>query len=226
MRAPHWSIFRKEWNPVFRPKMRQCKNVLLSMRLYYVRHGLTDWNIAGRLQGHRDIPLNQAGRAQAARCGQILRDLFAREGRSAARLDYVSSPLSRARESMQIMRAALGIAPTGYAIEPRLSEISFGEWEGLTYAEVMLRDPDVVAKREADKWEFLPPGGENYRQVALRVGAWYATLERDAVVSAHGGTGRALLALLRIATPEQAVHHSIDQAVVYVLAPGSLTRCE
>ena len=82
---------------------------------------------------------------------------------------------ARARDSMEIMRAALGIAPAGYAIEPRLAEISFGEWEGLTYDEVMLRDPDIVAKREADKWEFLPPGGENYRQVALRVGAWYAT---------------------------------------------------
>src|SRR5258708_6934343 len=130
------------WNPVFRPKMRQCNNVLAFMLLYYVRHGLTDWNIAGRLQGHRDIPLNQAGRAQAAQCGQILRDLLAREARPAARLDYVSSPLSRARETMEIMRATLALVPTGYGIEPRLTEISFGDWEGLTYAEVMQRDAD------------------------------------------------------------------------------------
>jgi probable phosphoglycerate mutase len=196
------------------------------MLLYYVRHGLTDWNIAGRLQGHRDIPLNQTGRAQAVHCGEILRDLLARGGRSVSQYDYVSSPLSRARESMEIMRATLGVAPTGYGIEARLTEISFGEWEGLTYAEVMLRDPDIVVKREADKWEFLPPGGENYRQLALRVGAWYATLERNTVVSAHGGTGRALVALLGIAAPEQAVHHSIDQGVVYVLAPNNLTRFE
>jgi broad specificity phosphatase PhoE len=195
------------------------------MLLYYVRHGLTDWNVAGRLQGHRDIPLNQAGRAQAVYCGGILHDLLARDGRSAVHCDYVSSPLSRARESMEIMRAALGIAPTCYGIEARLTEISFGQWEGLTYAEVMLRDPDIVARREADKWEFLPPGGENYRQVALRVGAWYATLERDTVVCAHGGTGRALVALLGIAPPEQAVHQEIDQGVVYVLAPNRITRC-
>jgi broad specificity phosphatase PhoE len=196
------------------------------MRLYYVRHGLTDWNIAGRLQGRRDIALNQTGRAQAVHCGRILGDLLARAGRPAAHFDYVSSPLSRARETMEIMRATLGVAPAGYAIDARLSEISFGEWEGLTYAGVMLRDPDVVAKREADKWQFLPPGGENYGQVALRVGAWYATLERDTVVCAHGGTGRALVALLGIAPPQQAVHHSIDQGVVYVLAPNSLTRYE
>jgi broad specificity phosphatase PhoE len=121
------------------------------------------------------------------------------------------------------VRATLGIAPTGYGIDARLTEISFGEWEGLTYAEVMLRDPDVVARREADKWEFMPPGGENYRQLAHRVGAWYASLERDTVVSAHGGTGRALVALLGIAAPGQAVHQEIDQGVVYVLAPHGLT---
>src|ERR1700681_4324152 len=109
------------------------------MLLYYVRHGLTDLNIAGRLQGHRDIPLNQTGRAQAVRCGEILRDLFVREGRSAADCDHVSRPLSRARKTMEIVRATLGMAPTGYGIEPRLTEISFGEWEGLTYAEVVLR---------------------------------------------------------------------------------------
>src|SRR5580704_1282116 len=194
------------------------------MRLYYVRHGLTDWNAAGRLQGHLDIPLNQAGREQAAHCATILGDLFAREGRPAAELDYVSSPLSRARETMEIMRVALGLAPTAYALEPRLTEIAFGEWEGLTYDEVMRRDPDIVARRETDKWEFLPPGGENYRQLALRVAAWYATLTRDTVVCAHGGTGRAMVAVLGIAPPEQAVHHTIDQNVVYVLAPNSLTR--
>jgi broad specificity phosphatase PhoE len=194
------------------------------MRLYYVRHGLTDWNAAGRLQGHLDIPLNQTGREQAAHCAQILGDLFVREGRAAAEFDYVSSPLSRARETMEIMRAALGLAPTAYALEPRLTEIAFGEWEGLTYDEVMRRDPDIVERRETDKWEFLPPGGENYRQLALRVAAWYAALTRDTVVCAHGGTGRAMVAVLGIAPPEQAVHQTIDQNVVYVLAPNSLTQ--
>jgi probable phosphoglycerate mutase len=90
----------------------------------------------------------------------------------------------------------------------------------------MLRDSDVVAKREADKWEFLPPGGENYRQVALRVGAWYESLTRDTVVCAHGGTGRALLALLGIAPSGEAVHREIDQGVVYVLDRSRLTRHE
>ncbi len=192
--------------------------------LYYVRHGLTEWNQQGRLQGGRDTPLNASGRKQAVRCGEILRDLFAREGRAAAAYGYVSSPLMRARVTMELVRTALALPPDGYEVDARLAEISFGEWEGLTYQDVLKRDKDVVEKRERDKWLFRPPGGETYEEVAARVGAWYATLEKDTVVSAHGGTARAMIAFLGIAAPDEAVHHSIDQGVVYVFAGGSLSR--
>jgi len=192
--------------------------------LYYVRHGLTEWNQQGRLQGGRDTPLNARGRKQAVRCGEILRDLFAREGRAAAAYGYVSSPLMRARVTMELVRTALALPPDGYEVDARLAEISFGEWEGLTYQDVLKRDKDVVEKRERDKWLFRPPGGETYEEVAARVGAWYATLEKDTVVSAHGGTARAMIAFLGIAAPDEAVHHSIDQGVVYVFAGGSLSR--
>ncbi|HLH95586.1 MAG TPA: histidine phosphatase family protein [Xanthobacteraceae bacterium] len=194
------------------------------MRLYYIRHGLTDWNQAGRLQGQRDTPINQTGRAEAAVCGEILRDLFARDDRAATDLDYVSSPLARARETMEIVRAMLKLPQECYAVDQRLAEIAFGEWEGLTYAEVMQRDPDVVARREADKWGFVPPGGENYKMVAARVGAWYASLTRDTVATAHGGTARALVAYLGIAAHEEAVHQEIDQGVVYVFENNTLAR--
>ena len=194
--------------------------------IYYVRHGLTDWNLQGRLQGRRDTPLNERGCAQAKRCGEILRDLFARAGRAAADYGYVSSPLLRARATMNLLRTTLALAPDSYVIDARLAEISFGEWEGLTYRDVLKREPDVVEQRERDKWLFRPPGGETYEEVAARVGAWYATLARDTVVSAHGGTARALIAYLGIATPDEAVHQSIDQGVVYVFADKSLARCE
>src|SRR5262249_1407310 len=97
--------------------------------LYYVRHGLTDWNAGGRLQGQLDIPLNKTGRAQAAHSAEILRDLFERDGRRPQDFDYVSSPLKRASETMDIVRAVLGLTPGDYVREPRLCEIGFGEWE-------------------------------------------------------------------------------------------------
>jgi len=132
--------------------------------IYYIRHGLTDWNAAGRLQGRHDTPLNVEGRLQAARCGDILADLFARERRVPQAYDYVSSPLLRARATMDAVRATLGLDPAGYRVEERLAEISFGDWEGLTYEDVLARDPDIVATREGNKWNFLPPGARAMRK--------------------------------------------------------------
>ena len=192
--------------------------------LYYLRHGLTDWNIEGRLQGGHDIPLNDRGRIQAAQCADILRDLLARDGCKASDLHYVSSPLVRASETMDIVRKTLGLPAGGYAREPRLQEIAFGEWEGLTYLDVLKRDKAVVDKRESGKWLFRPPGGETYEEVARRVGEWHATLDRDTVVTAHGGTGRALVGYLGIAPPEEAAHHPIEQGCVYLFEGQQMTR--
>ena len=192
--------------------------------IYYVRHGLTDWNVEQRLQGRHDVPLNREGRAQALRCGEILRELFDRDGHAPGDLDYVSSPLVRASETMELMRAALGLPPDGYRVDPRLAEIAFGEWEGLTYEDVLARDPDVVGRRESNKWGFLPPGGESYAQLTVRIRAWYESVAADTVVTAHGGTARALVAHLAIAAPEDATHYSIDQGVVYVFAGNQLAR--
>jgi broad specificity phosphatase PhoE len=192
--------------------------------IYYVRHGLTDWNVQQRLQGRHDVPLNTDGSAQAVRCGEILRDLFAGDGRSPEYFDYVSSPLIRARQTMEIIRTTLGLKPTDYCVDARLAEIAFGDWEGLTYGDVLARDKDILAKRESDNWHFLPPGGESYAQVTLRVRNWYETVGKDTVVAAHGGTARALIAHLALASPQDAAHYSIDQGVVYVFEGNRLAR--
>ena len=192
--------------------------------VYYVRHGETDWNVEGRLQGRRDIPLNATGRRQAVACGEILRDLLACARRAPTDLDYVSSPLLRARVTMDLMREALGLPPGGYRIEDRLAEISFGAWEGFTLSELALRDRAAIARRDHDKWRFLPPGGESYAQLMVRVRDWYARLNRDTVVAAHGGTARALFAHLGFVGTDTAALQSIEQGAVYVLADGNCTR--
>jgi len=66
-------------------------------------------------------------------------------------------------------------------------EMSFGRWEGFTFAELQAREAPALAERERDKWGFVLPGGESYAQLQVRVRAWYESLERDSVVSAHGG---------------------------------------
>jgi broad specificity phosphatase PhoE len=192
--------------------------------VFYLRHGETDWNVAGRLQGRRDVPLNARGREQATHCGVILRDLFAREGRESATLDYVSSPLGRATETMALARAAMGLAPDDYRTDQQLAEISFGDWEGCTIAQLHYRDPQGIAAREHDKWRFLPPNGESYEMVAARMRVWYECLTRDTVVTAHGGTCRGLIAHLGLAKPAAAPLLDIAQGVVYVFQGERLTR--
>jgi broad specificity phosphatase PhoE len=192
--------------------------------LYYVRHGETDWNVEGRLQGRRDTPLNPVGRRQAGVCADILRDLLARDGAAPADYAYVASPLQRARQTAEIMRAALGLVPGDYRVDARLSEIGFGEWEGLTFRDVRSRAPQALAARERDKWGFAPPGGESYAQVAVRMREWYGALDGNTVVVAHGGTARALIVVLGIAPPSEAPSIHIGQGIVYRFAKGSMSR--
>jgi broad specificity phosphatase PhoE len=203
--------------PVSRPEPR-------AHRLYFVRHGETDWNAARRLQGLNDVPLNALGRRQAAQCGELLGKLFEANGSSPQDFTFTSSPLSRARETMDILRAALGLPEKGYATDPRLAELSFGSWEGLTYKEVRDRDRSVLATRERDKWNFQPPGGESYAELLVRVREWHHSASGDGIVTAHGGVARAFLVLYGVKSPAEAPQGDIAQGVVYEFMPGSVNR--
>jgi broad specificity phosphatase PhoE len=192
--------------------------------LYFIRHGETDFNVAQRLQGRSETRLNARGRTQGREIAGVLRELFERERHRPSDFAYVSSPLLRARETMELLRGELGLDPKTYEIDDRLAEISYGEWEGFTLAEIQARDPGVLQRRERDKWDFRPPGGESYREVAGRVAAWYATVTRDTVLAAHGGVARALMANFHILPEEEATHADILHGVVYVFDGGTLAR--
>lgn len=160
--------------------------------LCIVRHGETDWNVEGRLQGQKDIQLNGRGRDQATSVGHILK----RECPEVLSFDFVSSPLTRAQDTMQLMRAAMGLDPEAYRLDDRLKELSFGRWEGFTWAEMDGDDAEGRAAREADKWGFCPPGGESYAMLSARIEGWLADLRAPTVAVTHGGVARVLLGLL------------------------------
>jgi broad specificity phosphatase PhoE len=192
--------------------------------IYYIRHGETEWNAEGKLQGTRDIPLNDLGRKQAAKAGAILADLFANDGRSDASLQFVASPLTRARSTMELVRRALRLPPDDYALDDRLREIGYGDWEGSTLAQMQALDPKLFAKRQAEKWTVSPPGGESYVAVQSRMNDWYNELTVDTVAVAHGGTARALMVVLGIETPASAADLTIEQGAVYVFSDGGLSK--
>lgn len=192
--------------------------------IYYIRHGETEWNAIGRLQGTQDIPLNELGRRQAAYAGNVLAGLFAREGRDRRELAYVASPLGRARSTMDFVREVLGLAAGDYALDARLREIGYGEWEGSTLAEMQARDPDFYARRLTQKWTMSSPGGETYADVERRMRDWYDSLTADTVAVAHGGTCRALMVALGLETPHSAADLPIEQGAVYVFSHGGLRK--
>ncbi|MCK1735931.1 histidine phosphatase family protein [Bradyrhizobium sp. 138] len=192
--------------------------------IYFLRHGETEWNALGRLQGTRDVPLNARGRGQAVQAADVLADLFRRDGKDRAALPYVSSPLGRARQTMELVRGKLELPPADYSLDDRLREIGYGTWEGLTLAESEATDPDVYARRLADKWTVAPVGGETYAAVQLRMLDWYESLLVDTVAVAHGGACRALMVALGIETPAGAAELSIQQGAVYVFREGRLEK--
>ncbi len=151
-----------------------------------VRHGETDWNRDGRIQGKTDVPLNDRGREQArALAGELAGSSF----------DAVySSDLSRARETAEILAAAIRLP---VVVDPALRELDFGLWEGLTGEEVRERWPEMY-ERWATVGLDAHDGGESHEELSARV---LGAVRRLAVIHdggeillvAHGGPLRALL---------------------------------
>ena len=191
----------------------------LAHRLIFIRHGETDWNAEGRLQGQHDIPLNGRGRDQAESAGREARKFIAREGLTDLR--YVASPLSRTRDTMELARGAMGLDPGDYALDARLMELSFGRWEGLIWPEVKAMDPWAAKAREGDKWLFQPPGGESYAMLADRLRPWLATVAGDTVVVSHGGVARVLMAMIGGIPVSDAPMMDIHQGRVLIFQNGS-----
>ena len=192
--------------------------------IYYIRHGETEWNALGRLQGVQDIPLNELGRTQSVHAGHVLADLLKRDGHDAQSIGFVASPLGRARQTMELVRGIMKLPLSGYAIDDRLREIAYGEWEGSTLAEMQAKDPDLFTRRQAEKWTVAPPGGETYVAVQARVADWYRDLKADTVAVAHGGTARALMVALGFKTSEAAADLGIEQGAVYVFGDNGLAK--
>lgn len=178
--------------------------------LYLCRHGQTDWNTEGRLQGQEDVPLNPLGRAQAKRNGRYLRNVL---GDRARDFRFLSSPLVRAADTMRIIRYELGLDVEDFATDIRLIELHFGDWQGSTLKEIRSQNPDGIAARKADKWNFVPPGtkGESYAMLAERVRPVFETLGEPTIITAHGGVTRSFLRNYEDFGADEASHVDIPQ---------------
>ncbi len=186
--------------------------------IHLLRHGETHWNRAGRLQGQKDSPLTLRGIEQARRNGERLRAFVGDlEG-----YQMICSPLGRAWQTATIVAETLGLESRVISLEPRLMEIHFGVWEGLTLAEIQARDPEEWRSRLGDKWHHRVPGGESYALVAERARTWLseqAPDERKIVVS-HGLIGRILRGLYAALNEAETIAQSEAHGSFWRLTSG------
>ena len=153
------------------------------MELILVRHGATAWTAERRYQGQTDIPLSAEGEAQAGALHSLLGPLV--------RPDTVvlSSDLSRARRTAEL--ALPNVQPI---LDPRLREIRFGAFEGLTLDENRARFPELFANGQEHPEYVEPPGGEPLSEFRARLLDWLHGLDAPHVIAfTHGGAIRTLL---------------------------------
>jgi broad specificity phosphatase PhoE len=190
--------------------------------IYFVRHGETEWNREGRVQGHFDAPLTERGIEQARCAGLILRELLAREQPYGMRV----SPLGRTRHSAQLILDSIGELIAGEQIDDQVIEVSWGRWNGLTREEIAARDPEEWQAREADRWNVAPPDGESHAMLAERVRGWLESV-REAprlIVVGHGAWGRALRGIYLRLPPEKLMTLDEPQDAVFRLTAGTVAR--
>jgi len=167
----------------------------LAAPLYMLRHGETAWNTERRMQGTKDSTLTERGRAQAAAMGRALKAELAHAPGPTL---FLRSPLGRVRETSAIIGRELGLDPAEWRDDPRLAELSYGQWEGFSWKEIEVTHPTALADWRADPHGYCPPGGETHqalRQRSVEVLAEIAAANTRTVVVGHGVSGAVLRGL-------------------------------
>ncbi len=187
--------------------------------IYITRHGETEWNVQGRIQGHTDVPLSQRGVEQAQMLSRRLANI---------RIDAAyASDLSRAAETA---RVALGERDVPITFTDELREYSKGVFEGLTEAEYRDKYPDLYGPSMENDLDFAPPGGETIRETSARLARIVqmvreAHMDQSALIVGHGGSLRAGVVSL-LGLPLEAnwkfAMHNCSLTVIYTYADNAV----
>ena len=190
--------------------------------MFLALHGQTDWNRDGRVQGWLDSPLTEHGRLQAATAARIL----CRQNLVSGTYEIVCSPLGRTRETARIIAAELGFDPSAIRTDARLREVSLGQWDGHTHAELEAGWPECMAGSNRYDWFFRSPDGETYDDVARRLGGWLeAQAHHDKlVIVTHGIASRILRGLYARLPIEDALRSEVARDAIFRLANGQIEK--
>ncbi|WP_299376913.1 histidine phosphatase family protein [uncultured Tateyamaria sp.] len=180
--------------------------------LMILRHGETEWNREGRMQGERDSPLTDLGRAQAAAQARLL------AAHAPDDWPVWSSPQGRAFETARIARPGHDIIT-----DARLVEIRMGVWTGALRTDIARQAPHLFDHDTDLTWYDHAPGGEGLEALYARTGAFLQTLAGPAVLVTHGITSRMLRCHALGLAPGAFADLPGGQGVVYHLSGGVQT---
>lgn len=156
--------------------------------LWILRHGETEWNVLGRLQGQFDSALTSKGLAQAARQAEIITlELLEKKAQ------VYSSPAGRALRTAEIIASKQSLNIERSAA---LQEIDIGAWQGKTVEEIKASHPDLDHAEDPHAWKFQAPRGERIEQMKARLERFLENLTGPSVIVTHGVTSRMLRCLV------------------------------
>lgn len=186
-----------------------------------IRHGETEFNREGRIQGHADSPLTIRGTEQAFRHGLSVRRLIG-DGEG---WRIMSSPLGRCVQTTAILCAAAGLDTALVSHDHRLKEVDTGSLAGRLKTEL---SAGLLGGTGLDHWVFKSPDGESHATLSARLARWLAERrpgERVICVS-HGIAGRVLRGLYLGQDPAVALSGDSPQDALFVLRAGTIERIE
>ncbi len=188
--------------------------------IYLTRHGQTEWNVEGRMQGRMESALTPLGVRQAEAMAGLLGELVDRDPPAPWRL--VSSPSGRARATAEAISRRLGLP---VELDERLVEIGCGEWEGRLRHEIAHLYPEAFASRE---WFFGAPGGESFEDVWDRVASWLADQppepQRRTIAVSHGVAGRLLRGAYAGLSRQETLNQTSPRTPSTAWSPATSTR--
>jgi broad specificity phosphatase PhoE len=182
--------------------------------IIFVRHGETEWNRQGLIQGSIETDLNETGHAQA----KAVATLLAGQDIDWKNFRIVVSPQRRAQQTATHILNALGRDMD--SVDPRVRELGFGIWEGKPFWE--LKASPIYPADDESRFYWRPELGESYEDGVARVNEWRAELTRPALVIAHGAVGRCLMGAVAGLGPSELVSLPTPQGKFCLLDQGCL----
>ena len=186
--------------------------------LWILRHGQTEWNLAGRMQGWRDSPLTALGIRQARTQNRLLREAELPVG-----VGFCVSPLQRCRDTARLALEGLSDNPV---IDGRLKAVSVGRFEGLTLSEIEAEHPGITAPVDGISYHYRAPGGETIETFRARIRSWLDDLTGPTVAVTHGMVSREMRGILLGLDAAEAAGLPGGQGNIYRVSGGKMHKIE